>query len=67
MHDVSTGGARLEAKHGWSVPDVFLCMPGPKLSRRCQVVWRADREVGVRFVQIPPSFAAGERPAHESE
>jgi hypothetical protein len=63
MRDVSAGGARLAAAHGWSVPDIFLCVLGPDLARWCEVVWRSDREVGVQFVQIPASLTAREQAA----
>jgi len=55
--DLSTTGARLIVKDGWSVPEVFLLNIQDDLHRWCQVMWRSQREVGIKFVPIPKSFA----------
>jgi hypothetical protein len=64
MVDVSESGARLQVGHGWSVPDVFLIILKPGLQRWCQVVWRAERQVGVMFTTIPRSLASAKVPAN---
>jgi hypothetical protein len=55
--DLSTTGARLNVRNGWSVPDVFLLIIQADLERWCQVVWRSKQEVGLTFVPVPKSMA----------
>jgi hypothetical protein len=58
MKDISQTGARLDVASGGSAPDVFLLILGHGLERWCQVVWRADHELGVQFISPPASIAA---------
>jgi PilZ domain len=51
LWDVSDGGARLAAARHHELPDRFtlvLTMSGGE--RRCEIVWRNRRFVGVRFL-----------------
>lgn len=53
--DVSETGARLVVENSESVPDAVLLLlaGGRGPHRACEVVWRADELLGVRFV--PPA------------
>jgi hypothetical protein len=52
IKDISTGGARLA--HGLSdeIPAEFLLSLSRdgKVRRRCEVRWRTEKEIGVRFL-----------------
>lgn len=49
--DQSETGAQIEVDPSVSVPDVFtLSMTAYAKPRRCQVVWRRGRKVGIHFV-----------------
>jgi hypothetical protein len=52
--DISAGGARLEVKDPARFPDEFTLILSErgKVLRRCEVVWRSEKYLGVRF-QIP--------------
>jgi PilZ domain-containing protein len=51
MTNVSEGGARITVAPGAQVPNTFtLHLGGSHHARRtCEVVWRSDGDVGVRF------------------
>jgi PilZ domain len=52
LFDVSSSGARLTASapHG-ELPDRFLLiLAAAKIQRRCEIVWRNECYVGVRFL-----------------
>jgi hypothetical protein len=51
--DVSQGGARIAVLAADMVPDEFLLAFSPKsdVTRKCQVAWRKDDEVGVTFLK----------------
>ena len=53
MKDVSTGGARLAHSLSDKLPAEFLLSLSRdgKVRRRCEVRWRQENQVGVRFVQ----------------
>jgi hypothetical protein len=53
MRDISEGGARLASLDGDQLPDELLLSfsRDGKVRRRCQLVWRNDEEMGVRFYQ----------------
>ena len=49
--DISASGARLEVKNPSQLPDEFILMLSErgKVMRRCEVVWRSEKYLGVRF------------------
>jgi hypothetical protein len=51
--DVSQGGARVAVLAADMVPDEFLLAFSPKsdVTRKCNVAWRKDDEVGVTFLK----------------
>ncbi len=51
--DVSELGARLVVGDPQTMPQQFLIVLGPKLSRWCDVMWRSETEVGVKFTPPP--------------
>jgi hypothetical protein len=53
MRDVSTSGAKLEHEIKDEMPERFLLSfsRDGKVRRLCQVVWKKDKEIGVRFVK----------------
>jgi hypothetical protein len=50
--DMSATGARLEPKRQVEVPDEFLLVLSrdARIVRHCKAVWRADGQIGVRFL-----------------
>jgi hypothetical protein len=56
MKDVSTGGARLAHAIADEVPDQLLLTLSKDgaVRRRCQVAWRRENQLGVRFLAIEP-------------
>jgi PilZ domain-containing protein len=49
LADISQTGARLVVALGSDPPDEFSLLLGGA-SRRCRVVWRSEKQVGVRFL-----------------
>jgi len=51
LRDISTGGAKLSGGLVHELPDRFLLMLSRdhKVTRWCEVVRRAENEIGVRF------------------
>lgn len=50
IHNISIGGANLEIESDRGIPDSFhLLMAGEIGDRRCRVVWRKERRIGVAF------------------
>jgi hypothetical protein len=49
--DISAGGARLEVKDPERFPDKFILVLSErgKVMRRCEVIWRSEKYLGVRF------------------
>lgn len=49
--DISASGARLEVKNPSQLPDEFILMLSErgKVMRRCEVIWRSEKYLGVRF------------------
>lgn len=53
MLDVSAGGARLKLGAEIAVPNEFILLLSKfdgRMSRRCFVAWRDEKQVGVRFL-----------------
>ena len=57
MVNVSASGAKLAVKQPSALPNTFNLLLSKKgeVRRQCEVVWRADKTIGVRFV-LSPSF-----------
>jgi hypothetical protein len=59
VRDISTTGARLRVEGTMSAPDTFdLIIQIDGLEASCEVVWRKDQDVGVRFLSAPRVVAA---------
>jgi len=56
MADLSATGARLQVKQPADLPDEFFLLLSHtgQLHRKCSVTWRADTEVGVKFIADRP-------------
>ncbi len=52
LWDVSEGGARITAAHSDSLPDTFVLITNQATSahRFCEVVWRRQPHLGIKFV-----------------
>ncbi len=50
--NVSASGAKLAFKSAAEVPDLFVLLlsRSGKVRRQCEVAWRSEKSVGVRFV-----------------
>lgn len=58
MRDVSDAGARLRLDGSVNAPDTFdLIIELDGLEASCDVRWRRDKELGVRFVSAPERVA----------
>ena len=55
MMDVSASGAKLLIEKGINVPDEFVLTLARNagVRRYCEVMWRAAKSIGVRFVASP--------------
>ena len=55
VRDISETGARLALLGGESLPEQFdlVLSPNGAVNRLCHVIWRSDREVGVKFIPRP--------------
>jgi PilZ domain len=62
LFDISASGARMQVEDAKTIPDHFLLWlsGNGKAKRKCGVVWRNARQIGVRFER---PFAAGDRAA----
>jgi hypothetical protein len=49
LFDVSQTGAKVIVQVANDIPDEFILLLG-KTYRKCRVVWKKDRQMGVRFV-----------------
>jgi hypothetical protein len=60
MKDISTGGARLAHSIAVELPDQLLLSfsKDGAVRRRCQIAWRAENQLGVRFLTIEPALQA---------
>jgi len=59
--DISHKGARLQADNPAHIPDQFMLVLSErwKIFRQCTVIWRGERQLGVKFWSRPhlSSFA----------
>ena len=54
VRDISDGGARLRVTSSLLAPDTFeLIIESEGLEADCEVVWRDESQIGVRFVGAP--------------
>jgi len=67
MLDVSEYGARLRVGAPKTAPQEFLIVLDKGLTRWCQVVWRSDTEIGIKFVDPPQSLKTKEKPEETTE
>jgi hypothetical protein len=60
MKDVSSGGARLAHSITDELPDQLLLSLSKDgaVRRRCQVAWRRENQLGVRFLATEPARQA---------
>jgi hypothetical protein len=60
MKDVSSGGARLSHSITGELPDqLFLSLSKDgAVRRRCEVAWRRENQLGVRFLAIESALRA---------
>ena len=67
LRDISIGGARLRVEAVVEVPEKFnLQVPrGGKVQRHCEIVWKSNVEMGVRFVDAARG-AADPSATHQS-
>ena len=49
VYDLSHTGARILIDPAVELPSEFLLVLSRNVSRRCKLVWRKERQVGVRF------------------
>jgi hypothetical protein len=57
VRDISATGAKLRSDGSTSIPDTFvLVVELDGLEADCQVVWRKNHEIGVRFLSAPKRF-----------
>jgi hypothetical protein len=49
VYDMSHTGARILIDPTIELPQEFLLLLSRNVTRRCKLVWRKDREAGVRF------------------
>lgn len=51
LFDISETGARIEVEDSEKIPDQFMLLlsGNGKARRKCRVVWRKARQIGVRF------------------
>lgn len=66
MLDLSSAGARLRFEENIATPDEFILVMSRdrRVNRRCEVVWRKEDSVGVRFLaakSISPTMARKDR------
>ena len=69
IRDISEGGARIQTPHIKEVPDYFELLNGDqKLDTWCEVRWRKGDQLGVRFLDGPPTeFASRGKSAEDLE
>lgn len=59
VRDISATGARLRIEGSVTAPDTFeLLITLDGLEANCEVVWRREADIGVRFIGAPRTVAA---------
>jgi hypothetical protein len=53
LHDISDTGARIDVEDAKIIPDnfVLLLAGNGKARRKCQIVWRKPKQIGVTFAK----------------
>lgn len=65
--DISAGGARIQTPHAKEVPDYFeLLNSDQELDTWCEVRWRREDQIGVLFLEGPPTEFAGRGKSSEN-
>jgi PilZ domain len=58
VRDISATGARLRLEGSVTAPDTFeLLVPLDGMEANCEVVWRHEADIGVRFLGAPRTVA----------
>jgi hypothetical protein len=61
VEDISDGGAKLSVPDENKVPDNFiLILKNTRIRRKCNVIWRSRRSVGLQFTERTLSDKSGE-------
>jgi hypothetical protein len=59
VRDISATGAKLRVEGSVTAPDTFeLLIPLDGMEANCEVVWRKEADIGVRFLGAPRTVAA---------
>jgi hypothetical protein len=59
MRNLSDDGAQVRCTHAAEIPDdFFLYDPGGQSLQRVEIVWRAERDLGIRFAGAPVNVHA---------
>jgi hypothetical protein len=58
LKDISATGARLRFDDPKCAPQEFLIRLNNDILRWCQVIWRSNTEIGIRFIKTPKSVGA---------
>ena len=61
LKDISQTGARLTFIDPNCAPQEFLVRLNDGVLRWCQVMWRSQTEIGIRFIKTPKSFGTKAR------
>jgi hypothetical protein len=56
MEDVSKSGARIAVSDPRMAPQKFLILLNKGLLRWCEVMWRSEHEIGIKFIRTPHSL-----------
>lgn len=56
MEDVSKSGARIAVSDPKMAPQEFLILLNKGLLRWCEVMWRSEHEIGIKFIRTPHSL-----------
>jgi hypothetical protein len=61
LADISESGVRLTVAPSVDLPDEFILMLSKNgVRRHCRVVWRAERKIGIEFLNVMrPDFTTG--------
>ena len=54
--DISEHGARIQVGDPATAPQQFLMQLGNGLTRWCEVIWRSETAIGVKFIERPPNI-----------
>jgi hypothetical protein len=66
LKDLSETGARLKFNDPKCAPQEFLIRLSSGVLKWCQVIWRSESEIGVKFIKTPKSFKLKAPPGTEA-